>query len=99
MSDPAIAAIITGATLVAGAVLVVLSVRECSREIDGVIAALPDPHDLDERELAQAAAEDEHLDRLLFSRRPPIDPREAELWARQMTDPDSDDLIRLEAER
>jgi hypothetical protein len=39
------------------------------------------------------------MDRLLFSRRPPIDERDAELWARQMLDPGSDDLIRLEAER
>jgi hypothetical protein len=95
MSAPAIAAVITGATLVAGVVFVVLAVHECSREIDGVIAALPDPHD----ELDELAAEDEHLDRLLFSRRPPIDPQEAELWARQMTDPDSDDRIHAEAEQ
>jgi hypothetical protein len=102
MSDPAIAAVITGGVLVLGVVFVVLAVRECTREITDVIAAIPDdPDALDrcEHAIAREHAADEHMDRLLFSRRPPIDERDAELWAKQMLDPGSDDLIRLEAER
>jgi hypothetical protein len=46
-----------------------------------------------DRLLAEMWALNEHLDRLLASRRAPIDPRDAELWVRKVLDRDSDEWI------
>ena len=58
---------------------------------EAALAAAEDEHM--DRLLAELWALNEHLDRLLASRRAPIDPRDAELWARKVLAPDSDEWI------
>jgi len=52
-----------------------------------------------DRLLAELWAHNEHLDRLLASRRAPIDPQDAEMWARKVLAPDSDEWIIREVSR
>ena len=96
-------AVTLGAILVTAAIIVAAAVRECSREIAGAIEDLlpPDPDALDrcEQAIAREHAADEDMERLLRSHGAPIDPRDAELWARQFLDPDSDDRIHQEAQQ
>jgi hypothetical protein len=87
-------AVVAGPVLIAAGLIVAAAVYECSNEIDGVTA------DFDarlERQIAREHAADEDMDRQLRARWGPIDPEEAELWARQLLAPDSDDRILAEA--
>src|SRR5690606_32971210 len=58
---------------------------------EAALAAAEGEHS--DRLLAELWAHNEHLDRLLASLRAPIDPRDAEMWARRVLDRDSDEWI------
>lgn len=85
----------------AAGMLIGAAVREACQRIElaaDLVAAPPtDTAQAAELARAEAAAADESIDRLLLARRGPIDPRDAELWARQILAHDSDDLIRASA--
>jgi hypothetical protein len=94
-------AVVAGPVLIAAGLIVAAAVYECSHEIDGVLAAsdfrreqaIARAHAL----LAEQLAADEDMDRQLRARWGPIDQDEADLWARQLLAPDSDDRIHAEA--
>lgn len=99
------AVVAVGCLIVASVVAVVVAIRDAVAKIEavgGVIADTARAHGallrrhVDEhmdRLLAEMWARNEHLDRLLASRRAPIDPRDAEMWARRVLDRDSDEWI------
>jgi hypothetical protein len=87
-------AVVAGPVLIAAGLIVAAAVYECSQEIDGVTAGFDARL---ERQIAREHAADEDMDRLLRARWGPIDPEDAELWARQLLAPDSDDRILAEA--
>ena len=97
-----------GCMIVASVVAVVVAIRDAVAKIEavgGVIAdtarahgalladeaAAEDEHI--DRLLADLWAHNEHLDRMLASLRAPIDPRDAEMWVRKVLDRDSDEWI------
>ena len=96
MSSPHVV-VAVGCLIVVSVMAVVAAIRDAVAKIEaagGVIADTARAHGaLLADEAAQAAAENEHMDRLLASRRAPIDPRDAELWARKVLDRDSDEWI------
>jgi len=102
------AIVAVGCLIVASVVAVVVAIRNAVAKIEaagGVIADTARAHGAlladeaaaeDEhmgRLLAEMWALNEHMDRLLASRRAPIDPRDAELWARKVLAPNSDEWI------
>jgi hypothetical protein len=80
----------------AGLVMVIIAVREAGRvlqEADGIVA---DPDRLPDGLLDDAApdpADVEYLDRLALGALPPIDPFEANRWARQFRHADPGQII------
>ena len=111
------AVVAVGCMIVASVVAVVVTIRNAVAKIEaagGVIADTARAHGaLLADEAALAAAEDEHmdrllaemwalnehLDRLLASRRAPIDPRDAEMWVRKVLARGSDEWIIREVSR
>lgn len=108
------AVVAVGCLIVASVVAVVVAIRDAVVKIEavsGVIAdtarahgalladeaAAEDEHM--DRLLAELWAHNEHLDRLLAQLRAPIDPRDAEMWARKVLDRDSDEWIIREASK
>src|SRR5690554_659028 len=102
------AVVAVGCLVVASVVAVVVAIRDAVAKIEAVGGVIADTARAHGALLAdEAAAEDEHMDRLLAglwalnehmdrllaSRRAPIDPRDAELWARKVLDRDSDEWI------
>ena len=98
------AIVAVGCMIVASVVAVVVAIRDAVAKIEavggviadtarahGALAAAEDEHM--DRLLAELWAHNEHLDRLLASLRAPIDPRDAEMWARRVLDRDSDEWI------
>src|SRR5690606_25331770 len=103
------AVVAVGCLIVVSVVAVVVAIRDAVAKIEavgGVIADTARAHSaLLADEAAQAAAENEHmdrllaelwahnehLDRLLASRRAPRGPRDAEEWLRKVLAPDSDE--------
>lgn len=105
------AIVAVGCMIVASVVAVVVAIRSTVATIEavgaviadtarahGALAADEDEHHMD-RLLAELWAHNEHLDRLLASLRAPIDPRDAEMWARKVLDRDSDEWIIREVSR
>jgi hypothetical protein len=91
-------AVVAGPVLIAAGLIVAAAVYECSNEIDAVTAdAAWLPQDRWDKARAREHAADEDMDRQLRSRWGPIDQDEADLWARQLLAPDSDDRIHAEA--
>ena len=100
------AVVAVGCMIVASVVAVVVAIRDAVAKIEavgGVIADTARAHGAlladeaaaedENRLLAELWAHNEHLDRLLASLRAPIDPRDAEMWARRVLDRDSDEWI------
>ena len=105
------AIVAVGCMIVASVVAVVVAIRDAVAKIEAVggviadaarahgalladeaaLAAAEDEHM--DRLLAELWAHNEHLDRLLASLRAPIDPRDAEMWVRKVLDRDSDEWI------
>lgn len=93
------AIVAAGCLIVVSVVAVAVAIRNAVATIEAVgdviadtaraQAAAEDEHRL----LAELWAHNEHLDRLLASLRAPIDPRDAEMWARRVLDRDSDEWI------
>ena len=98
------AVVAVGCMIVASVVAVVVTIRNAVAKIEaagGVIAdtaraygaLLADKDEHMDRLMAELWAHNEHMDRLLASLRAPIDPRDAEMWARKVLDRDSDEWI------
>jgi len=99
------AIVAVGCLIVVSVVAVVVAIRNAVATIEAAGDIIADTAraqaaaEDENRLLAELWAHNEHLDRLLASLRAPIDPRDAEMWARRVLDRDSDEWIIREVSR